>query len=71
MASAEARENNLSWRKSQRSATNGECIEVAPLDGRIIIRDSKSPDGPFLQCAGIDWRRFVERTKESGFGPLT
>ncbi|TYK46222.1 DUF397 domain-containing protein [Actinomadura decatromicini] len=32
------------WRKSTYSGGNeGECVEIANLNGRIAIRDSKSP----------------------------
>ena len=32
------------WRKSSYSGdTGGDCIEVAPLDGIVAIRDSKDP----------------------------
>ncbi|NKZ04557.1 DUF397 domain-containing protein [Actinomadura latina] len=32
------------WRKSTHSGGNeGECVEIAHLDGRIGIRDSKDP----------------------------
>ncbi|MFI0485326.1 DUF397 domain-containing protein [Actinomadura sp. 9N215] len=33
------------WRKSSRSisGTDGDCVELADLDGRIGVRDSKAP----------------------------
>ncbi|MFC4051985.1 DUF397 domain-containing protein [Actinomadura syzygii] len=41
--------NDLVWRKSSRSASNGgECGELASAPGVVAVRDSKNPDGPTL-----------------------
>ena len=38
----------LSWRTSSYSGSNGgQCIEVA-VPGRVLVRDSKNPDGARL-----------------------
>ncbi|NVI87832.1 DUF397 domain-containing protein [Actinomadura sp. BRA 177] len=40
----------LRWRKSSHSGgTGGECVEVAALRQGLLIRDSRDPDGPFLE----------------------
>jgi hypothetical protein len=36
------------WRKSSRSATDGDCVEVAWPDDTIAVRDSKNPAGGHL-----------------------
>ncbi|RFU42801.1 DUF397 domain-containing protein [Actinomadura logoneensis] len=43
-------EAGVRWRKSSCSGASGssECVEVAPLDPLIGIRDSKAPDEPHL-----------------------
>ena len=37
------------WRKASKSGSQGQCVEVACLDGgRVAVRDSKDPNGPIL-----------------------
>ncbi|TDB90870.1 DUF397 domain-containing protein [Actinomadura sp. KC216] len=38
----------IHWRKSSRSDSRGECVELAELDSSVGIRDSKNPDTPHL-----------------------
>ena len=43
--------NGTRWRTSSYSGGNGgECVQVAatPSIGRVLVRDSKDPDGPVL-----------------------
>ncbi|MFG1675315.1 DUF397 domain-containing protein [Micromonospora sp. NPDC049282] len=48
------------WRKSTRSGTQGDCVEVADnLVGLVGVRDSKDPAGPVLTFAPDAWRAFV------------
>jgi hypothetical protein len=54
------------WRTSSYSGGNGgECVQVAaaPSAGRVLVRDSKDPDGPVLTLAPKEWRRFTRYIK--------
>ena len=46
------------WRKSSLSGNNG-CVEVAFIDGRIAVRDSKNPAGPALLFSPWEWAIFL------------
>jgi len=58
--------NSTRWRTSSYSGGNGgECVQVAPEPsaGRVLVRDSKDPDGPVLALKPSDWRRFTDLVK--------
>ena len=54
---------DLQWRTARRSANNGACVEVAPSNGQIFIRDSKDRDGHVMRYPGRSWRAFVTGAK--------
>jgi hypothetical protein len=54
---------DLQWRTSRRSAGNGACVEVAPVNGHIAVRDSKNPGGIWLNYPALTWRNFVRGIK--------
>ncbi|TCB95962.1 DUF397 domain-containing protein [Micromonospora zingiberis] len=47
------------WRTSTRSVGNGNCVEVATVDGHVAVRDSKDRGGPVLAFAASAWNAFV------------
>ncbi|MFI6780378.1 DUF397 domain-containing protein [Micromonospora sp. NPDC050276] len=47
------------WRTSTRSSGNGNCVEVATVDGQVAVRDSKDRSGPVLAFGAPAWRAFV------------
>jgi hypothetical protein len=58
---------DLPWRKSRASVGNGACVEVAPFQGKIAVRDSKDPDGPVLAYTQAEWRAFLQGAKAGRF----
>ena len=57
---------DLQWRKARRSAGNGACVEVAPSNGQILIRDSTDPSGPVLRYSASAFRSLVYEIREDG-----
>ncbi|MGH3900635.1 MAG: DUF397 domain-containing protein [Pseudonocardiaceae bacterium] len=51
---------SATWRKSSRSNGQGNCVEVADLDGgHRAVRDSKNPTGPALLVTPTAWTTFT------------
>ncbi|MBV9161776.1 MAG: DUF397 domain-containing protein [Pseudonocardiales bacterium] len=46
-------------RTSSYSVVNGNCVQVAPAPARVLVRDSKDPEGPALAVPTPAWRSFL------------
>ncbi|MGH3925434.1 MAG: DUF397 domain-containing protein [Pseudonocardiaceae bacterium] len=51
--------DTLAWHISSYSGTGSACVEVAPAPERVLVRDSKDPDGPVLTLSTAAWRTFL------------
>lgn len=57
-----------SWRRASFCASN-ECVEVAPHNGMIIMRNSTEPHGQVMYTAA-EWQSFVLGIKAGEFDDL-
>jgi hypothetical protein len=57
------------WRKSSRSLSEGQCIEVTFTLGRIFTRDSKNSNGPTLSVIRTEWTAFLNALKKGELDP--
>jgi hypothetical protein len=62
--STDAKARKLPWRKATFSVGNGACVEVAPVDGGIAVRDSQNPDGVWLYCPAPSWQSFLSTIRD-------
>ncbi|MGW4118725.1 DUF397 domain-containing protein [Nocardia sp. NPDC004711] len=57
------------WFKSSYSGSQGDCVEVAHLDGGMVgVRDSKNPTGPALVFGPGEWDAFTSGVVGGKFG---
>ncbi|GIF75402.1 DUF397 domain-containing protein [Asanoa siamensis] len=42
----------------------GACVEVGALDGRVLVRDSKDPEGPVMRFSRSAWSEFLTGVRE-------
>ncbi|MFJ9742208.1 DUF397 domain-containing protein [Streptomyces sp. NPDC101166] len=53
------------WRKSSRSASGANCLEMARARDGIRIRDSKMAEGPQLPFTSANWSQFLRYVSSS------
>ncbi|CAL9344364.1 DUF397 domain-containing protein [Streptomyces sp. NPDC090994] len=61
---------DASWTKSRHSNAEGNCVEVARVDGGIALRNSRDPDGPALVYTSAELAAFLAGAKDGEFDHL-
>jgi hypothetical protein len=51
--------DSRNWKKSSYSFANGDCVEIAQESRRVLVRDSKNPNGPILSFPPEAWTAFL------------
>lgn len=52
------------WRKSSRSSTQANCVEVAFTGPAVAVRDSKNTSGPVLAFPEAGWTALLSTVAE-------
>jgi len=59
------------WRKSARSNSQGQCVELAELqDGQVAVRNSRFPEGPALVYTRPEIEALLLGVKDGDFDDL-
>ncbi|HEX6357206.1 DUF397 domain-containing protein [Actinophytocola sp.] len=53
-------ETQTKWRKSSRSTSDANCLEVVVDRTVTAVRDSKNPTGPTLAFPAASWKAFLQ-----------
>jgi len=59
--------DNAQWQKSTHCGESGHCVEVAFVDGKTVVRDSKNSQGPVLVFDKTEWRAFIGGVQDGEF----
>jgi hypothetical protein len=61
----------VSWMKSRRSNSTGNCVELAKLaNGSVAVRNSRHPEGPALIYTHAEIEALVLGAKDGDFDTL-
>lgn len=62
---------DVSWEKSHRSNSQGNCVELAKLpDGSVAVRNSRHPAGPALVYTKAEIAALIKGAKAGDFDSL-
>ncbi len=66
--SDKADDSRRQWRRSSWSYGTGNCLEIVSLGQRVLVRDSKNPQGASLRITPAQWNVFVAGVRSDGLG---
>jgi hypothetical protein len=55
------------WRKSSRSGSTGNCVEVAITDDGVAVRDTKNRSKQPHIYSRAEWAAFIDGVKDGEF----
>jgi len=58
------------WRKSTYSGSNGNCLEVAPTEDGVAIRNSNRPEAGIIPFTHAELDAFLKGAKDGQFDDL-
>jgi hypothetical protein len=62
---------DVTWRKSRHSNSQGTCVELASLPGgAVALRNSRHPEGPALVYTPAEIDAFLRGAKDGEFDDL-
>ncbi|GAA3592651.1 DUF397 domain-containing protein [Kineosporia mesophila] len=62
---------DVQWKKSARSGSQGNCVEMAALqDGQVAVRNSRFPQGPALVYTHAEIEALILGAKDGDFDHL-
>jgi hypothetical protein len=63
--------SDVTWQKSRRSNSQGNCVEIAALpDGGAAVRNSRDPQGPALVYTKAEMEALILGVKDGEFDHL-
>lgn len=57
----------IQWRHSGRCSAESACVEVAFAGERVLMRNSREPDGPVAAFSRAEWADFLAAVKDDQF----
>jgi hypothetical protein len=66
----DSEQSEITWQKSTASGGQGNCVQVAVVDGSILVRNSRDPLSSVLSFTRQEWAAFLEDVTNGKFATL-
>jgi hypothetical protein len=60
--------SSMIWRKSRRSADQGNCVEVTVAKAAVLVRDSNDRAGLVIEISSTHWKKLLGRVRNGDLG---